>query len=318
MLECRQIQLSTLPRQRSQHLALRLRPKLAAHTYADMGGFQNTVGLAGLFLLFPRGELGSGWRRWLLLAIGVAAVVGVVTTLFDSGVYSLAGFANPWHIESAAWIGTVGDALVFSLTILLATAVADFVVRTIRARGTERQQYKWLAAAAVAALIGMVLTFSGHYAGIDLSVVWTVAIALIPIAAMIAITRHHLYDIDRIVSRTVSYALVVGLLAVVYAGLVSLATVVLPTDSALAVAGATLAVAPLFNPLRIRVQNRVDHRFNRSRYNSQIVFDEFAASLREHTDLDGVTSGLIDVVIQTMQPTAAGVWVKHEQHVEIS
>lgn len=276
-----------------------------------------TVGLAGLFFLFPRGELGSGWRRWLLLAIGLTALVGVVTTLFGSDVYSLAGFANPWHIENADWIGTVGDALVFPVIILLAIAVADFVVRTTRARGTERQQYKWLAAAAVAVLVGMVLTISGNYAGIDLGFVLAVAIASIPLAITIAILRYRLYDIDRLVNRTVVYIIVVAALAAFYALVVSASALLLPTASNdLAIAATVLIAAALFNPLRRRVQTSVDRRFYRSRYNTQLIAQGFTDQIRDEVDPNAIVSGWIDVVSETVQPECAGVWIRDDLETE--
>jgi hypothetical protein len=127
-----------------------------------------------------------------------------------------------------------------------------------------------------------------------------------------AITRHRLYEIDRLISRTVSYTIVIGLLAVLYvAGLTGLTTL-LDTDSQLAVAGSTLAVAALFNPLRRRVQATVDHRFNRSRYDAERVMDGFTWSLRDEVDPDRVVAGWMSVVNETMKPIASGVWVRSQ------
>ena len=126
----------------------------------------------------------------------------------------------------------------------------------------------------------------------------------------VAITRHGLYEIDRIISRTVSYAVVVGLLAAVYLGTLTWLTSLLPDRSQLVVAAATLGVAFLFNPLRRRVQGAVDRRFNRSRYDAQRVMDGFAGSLRDQVDSDEVVDGWVGVVSETMQPAAVGVWVR--------
>ena len=132
----------------------------------------------------------------------------------------------------------------------------------------------------------------------------------IPISIGVAVVRYRLYEIDRLVSRTVSYAIVIALLAAVFAGLVTLVGSFLDTASDLAVAASTLAVAALFNPLRRRVQRGVDHRFNRSRYDSERVMSGFTSSLRDEVDPDEVLGGWLSVVINTMQPASVGAWVR--------
>ena len=132
----------------------------------------------------------------------------------------------------------------------------------------------------------------------------------VPVSIAVAITRFRLYEIDRLVSRTVSYLLVVGLLAALFIGVVTAAGSLLETDSDLVIAASTLAVAALFNPLRKRVQSRVDRRFNRSRYDAQKVMDGFSDSLRDQVDPVRVIEGWVGVVAQTMQPAVAGVWVR--------
>ncbi len=134
--------------------------------------------------------------------------------------------------------------------------------------------------------------------------------AAIPIAIGIAVLRYRLYEIDRLLSRTVSYLLVVGVLAAVFFGVVAVAGSLFQTDSDLAVAGSTLAVAALFNPVRKRVQGWVDRRFNRSRYDAQKVMDRFAGSLRDQVDSHEVVDGWVGVVAQTMQPESVSVWVR--------
>ena len=129
-----------------------------------------------------------------------------------------------------------------------------------------------------------------------------------------AVLRYRLYEIDRIVSRTVSYALVVGLLAGAFLGVVALMSSLLPEESSdLAVAGSTLVVAALFNPLRRRVQGGVDRRFNRQRYDAQRVMDGFAFSLRDRVDPEEVMTGWVDVVSSTMQPDSIGMWVRDDE-----
>ena len=140
---------------------------------------------------------------------------------------------------------------------------------------------------------------------------WILSFALlaIPLAILFAVLRYGLYEIDRVVSRSVSYAIVVGLLAVVFFGTVALLTSVLPSDSDLVTAAATLLVAGLFNPVRKRVQSWVDRRFNRSRYDAQLVMDGFAGSLQSEVDPDQVVDGWVSVVSSTMEPNAVGVWI---------
>jgi hypothetical protein len=187
------------------------------------------------------------------------------------------------------------------------------VVARFRQAGlVERQQIKWLLAAtsilAVAYLAGAISDDSSE------AVWWAVSlgVAAIPISILFAVLRYRLYDIDRILSRTVSYVIVIGLLGAVYAlGLTAL-TSVLDAESPLAVAASTLAVAALFNPLRRRVQAGVDRRFNRSRYDAQQVMDQFSGSLRQDVDPDTVVEGWVGVVSDTMHPTSISVWVRND------
>src|SRR5207245_2763786 len=137
------------------------------------------------------------------------------------------------------------------------------------------------------------------------------AVALVPIAIGIAVLRYRLYDIDRVISRTLAYAIVTGLLAGIYAGLVLLATQVLRFSSPVAVAAATLAAAALFSPMRRRVQRIVDRRFNRARYNADTTVAAFAARLKDAVDLDAVQADLTSGVQQTLEPAHVSVWISH-------
>jgi amino acid transporter len=129
------------------------------------------------------------------------------------------------------------------------------------------------------------------------------------IAIALAVLRYRLYEIDRIISRTVSYSLVVALIAAVFFSAVTLLSSLLPTDSPLAVAGSTLAVAALFNPARERIQSWVDRRFNRSRYEAQQVADRFTSEIQDQTDVDSLASGLCVVVEDTLRPVGLGIWI---------
>jgi hypothetical protein len=145
------------------------------------------------------------------------------------------------------------------------------------------------------------------------SALWEAAalgFAALPLGIGIGILKYRLYDIDRIISRTLAYAIVTGLLVGLYAGLVLLATEVLAVTSPVAVAVATLAAAALFNPLRRRVQRAVDRRFNRARYDAQRTVASFAVRLQDATDPDGARADLLDVVYRSLEPAHASLWLK--------
>jgi hypothetical protein len=268
-----------------------------------------TLGLGGLFLLFPDGEIPKG-RRWLGVSLVAAGIGSLALAPFTPELYHIEGVANPWAIDAPRVLATIDEAKGVVVLLLAVIAIVDFVWRARNAEGLVRLQNRWLALAGLLTVLGGALSVVGQEAGVDLGWAWSIGVASMPVAVTMAITRHRLYEIDRIISRTVSYAIVITLLALVYVvGLAGLTTL-LDTDSPLAVAGSTLAVAALFNPLRRRVQAIVDHRFNRSRYDAERVMDGFAASLRDEVDPDRVVGGWVSVVNQTMHPASAGVWVK--------
>jgi hypothetical protein len=189
--------------------------------------------------------------------------------------------------------------------LLLAGILLPIVGRQVlswrQATGERRQQLKWLAfgaAVSVAWLIAMFL-FSLPIVGI----------AALPVSMGIAILKYRLYDIDRIISRTLAYAIVTGLLVGVYAGLVLLTTQVFRVHTPVAVAAATLAAAALFNPLRRRVQRAVDRRFNRARYDADQTVAVFAARLKDAVDLDAVRDDLAIVVHQALEPAHVSLWI---------
>jgi hypothetical protein len=175
-----------------------------------------------------------------------------------------------------------------------------------RAGGDRRQQLKWLACGGAVAAASLILAAVVGVAGL------LAGLAALPVGIGVGILRYRLYDIDRIISRTLAYALVTGVLAGVYAGLVLLATKVLSVHSTVAVAAATLAAAALFNPLRRRVQNIVDRRFNRARYNADRIVAGFASRLQGTVDLDAVRVDLASSVKQTLEPAHISVWIRAE------
>jgi uncharacterized membrane protein (DUF485 family) len=183
------------------------------------------------------------------------------------------------------------------------------VRRFRRATGQERQQFKWLAASALLLLVTfpVAAAFNSSYiAGIPFSV----ALVALPVSVGIAVLRYRLYEIDKLISRTISYAILTGLLASVFIGIVALATDVLPFSSPVAVAASTLAAAALFNPLRKRVQHLVDRRFNRARYDAEAIVTAFTLRLRDAVDLDTVRHELLGAVDGAVQPAHASVWLR--------
>ena len=195
--------------------------------------------------------------------------------------------------------------------LIAATGLAAIVSLAFRYRhaGTaERAQLKWLVYAG--ALIVVALLASVPIASNNLqNAISSGAVALVPVAIGIAVLRYRLYDINRVISRTVAYAIVTGLLAGIYAGLVLLATQVFRVHTPVAVAAATLAAAALFSPVRRRVQRAVDRRFNRAGYDAEATVAAFAARLKDAVDLDSVRDDLTGAVHQALEPAHVSVWI---------
>ncbi len=199
------------------------------------------------------------------------------------------------------------------VAVIVILGLLPLLYRLIKGSPTVRRQIAgpiMVLILGVAALTLVNLVFRGSSTETLITAISMIITIGVPVSVAIAITRYRLYEIDRIVSRTVSYLLVVGLLAAVFFGVVTATSTLLDTSSDLIVAASTLAVAALFNPVRMRVQIWVDRRFNRARYDAQKVMDLFSGSLRDQVDPDGVIDGWIGVVFATMEPAAAGVWVR--------
>ncbi len=186
------------------------------------------------------------------------------------------------------------------------------MLRFRSSRGVERQQLRWVAAGATVAVVGPLLLISlkalGVLPRVD-SFSWSRCWA-VPLAIAVSVLRYRLWDLDRLVSRTVTYAVVTALLVVPYLLVVPAATRLVEGSGSLAVAAATLAVAALFSPVRRRVQELVDRRFNRRRYDAARTVEGFAARLRDQVDLDALHGELLAVVDQTVQPTRASLWLR--------
>jgi hypothetical protein len=278
-----------------------------------------------LVLWFPTGHVPS--RRWVWLqwlGFGLFALTVISYTFTDQicvGESSVSGCGdwvpNPIGIPGMPnpEYGWLSGPLFAFYPLFMGGAVLSLFFRYRKAGIVEKLQLKWFLLACASFVVALATELVLGLFGFDevplLIDIWiTVSITAIPIAATLAILRYRLYDIDRIISRTVSYAIVIALLALVYALGVTGLTTLLDTDSPLAVAGSTLAAAALFNPLRRRVQSGVDHRFNRTRYDAERIMAGFTGSLRDEVDPDSVVAGWVSVVNDTMHPASAGVWVR--------
>ncbi|HEY6279144.1 MAG TPA: hypothetical protein VIX86_22760 [Streptosporangiaceae bacterium] len=271
-----------------------------------------------MILLFPDGRLPSPRWRWavaayaalcalfpLVGAIRAAGAIGGHRIRVDTGGDLIASHAA----SPAGWFSGLGFALIvlFSLSFVGRQAVS-----WRRSSADRRQQLKWLVAGGAVSVASVALGAAvGNAPGIGqlVSNILGFGLVAIPVCIGVAILRYRLYDIDRIISRTLAYVLVTGLLVGVYAGLVLLATRVLPFSGSVAVAGSTLVAAALFNPLRRRVQRVVDRRFNRSRYDADQMVAAFSARLQDVTDLDGVRTDLLGTVQQALEPAHTSLWI---------
>jgi len=283
-------------------------------------GWAPGIALFGLLvLLFPDGRLPSPRWRWLTrayLAVAALWMTGTVVltvgalidhhTQVDSGGNLLLLSGN----DPAAGWWNVLQALFFPLlAVSWLASIASQALSYRRSSGERRQQLKWLLAGSVATLacVGISLLLGNLPAAG--SAVGVVGLLAVPVSICVAVLRYRLFDIDRIVSRTLAYAIVTGLLVGVYAGLVLLATEVFGFRTPVAVAASTLAAAALFSPVRRRVQRGVDRRFNRSRYDADRTVAAFAARLKDAVDLDAVRDDLAGTVHRTLEPAHVTVWV---------
>jgi hypothetical protein len=277
--------------------------------------YSPAVAVAGIacvgfvLLLTPTGSLPSPrWRWWARVAAAAPVVYLVALTLNTE-------LLDPTYRSVTNPLGLHAFQRPIAVTHIVASGVAvvavvvgalSLVVRFRRARGTEREQLRWVALAAVLVSLAILVVLAGMGAGNQLLITWAAGIsfAVLPLAIGAAVLRYRLYDLDRIVSRTLAYGLLTVLLGGGYAGLVLGLGQLLGRDSSLVVAAATLTVAALFQPARRRVQHAVDRRFDRRRYDAAHTIQAFSARLRQQVDLDALTAELLAVVDQTMQPTS--------------
>jgi hypothetical protein len=273
-------------------------------------------------LLFPDGRLASRWWRWALRIYALAfALLVLATCVAIAGALA----AHPIRVDNSGGLAAVDNPVGWfnvvqgplgAVTIGLSLAfIARQALSWRRSSGDRRQQLKWLASGAAVTIICLFLAVSfGNSSGPKgllalLGLVWF-GVAALPISIGVGILKYRLYEIDRIISRTLAYAIVTGLLVGVYAGLVLLSTQVLKFHSTVAVAASTLVAAALFHPVRRRVQHAVDRRFNRARYDAERLVTAFAARLKDTVDPDAVRADLAGVVYSALEPAHVSVWIR--------
>jgi hypothetical protein len=275
-----------------------------------------------IVLLFPEGRLPSSrWRPVLALYAALSALflvtqytqAAAALTEHDIRVDASGDLTSAAH--SAGWTAGVGGAG-FALLVLLALSFAGRqLLSWRRSAGERRQQLTWLVSGGAFSVLSVAVSaVVGTAPGIGqvVSGILGFGLVAIPLAIGVGILKYRLYDIDRIISRTLAYAIVTGLLAGVYAGLVLLAAQVLPRSSSAGVAVATLVAAALFSPLRRRVQRVVDHRFNRARYDAAQTVAAYAASLKDTVDLESVREDLTRVIQQALEPSYLSLWTDED------
>jgi hypothetical protein len=284
-------------------------------------------------LLFPEGHAPSHrwrWTLWAYVGIGLTATIcnvgsTVAATLGHRIQINAAGnltvLQHPTGV--AAGLTILGSLALVALLPILVLWVLRLALSFRRSSGERRQQLKWLlgGASATALALGIFVAFSamGSQSGsglggsfaIDLAYgLLVMAIAAFPIGMGVGILKYRLYDVDRLISRTLSYTIVTGLLIGVYVGLVTLATRVLPFSSPLGVAASTLVAVALFNPLRRRVQKLVDRRFNRARYDAEGMVAAFARRVRDDVDLEVISSEFVQAVQSSVEPAHVSLWLR--------
>jgi hypothetical protein len=270
-----------------------------------------------VLLLFPNGRLPS--RRWrpAVWCGGVGTAAFAAGVAFDPGTLDeYPGVANPVGLDASLAV-TLRDAGMILTLVALVAAVVSVVTRYRGSGGVARQQIKWLAAAGLVAVAGILAGTTMAVLGWDDvgNTVVVLGILGIPVAIGIAMLRYRLYDVDRVISRTLTYGLLTVALGAAYGGLVLAGQALFSSfagGSDLAIAVSTLFVAALFLPVRARSQRFVDRRFYRRRYDAQRTLESFAARLREQVDLDTLAGELGAVVDEAMQPAHVGLWLRRE------
>jgi hypothetical protein len=290
----------------------------AAHAVARYYPATGAAALALLslvLLLTPTGSPPSSrWRRWAFVTAATPVVLVLVVPVAPGRLDpQLLVTSSPFSGRALGGVLLVVTRVALAVTALaVAVAAGSLLVRFRRAQGVERQQLRWVALAAALMVLAVPVVLVAVALGIPVLAEWAppVWVVVLPVAVGAAVLRYRLYDLDRIISRTLAYGLLTLLLGGGYAAVVLGLGQLLGRDSPLVVAGATLAVAALFQPARRRIQAVVDRRFNRRRHNTAERIAAFGDRLHQQVDLDTLTVELLAVVDQTMQPTQVSLWLR--------
>jgi hypothetical protein len=286
---------------------------------AQPGGLLALVLLGLAFLLFPDGRPPSPWWRWVVwvyvgigllwitwtVTITVGTIIGHHTRVDPAGGLFLLSGGDP----AAGWWNTALTLIFLLVALCLVASLTAQAASWRRSSGERRQQLKWLMAGLAAVVTGAGISSVPGTGTIGMAC-FLAGLLLFSLCIGVAVLRYRLFDIDRVISRTLAYAIVTGVLVGVYAGIVLLATRVLPFSGSVAVALATLAVAALFYPLRRRVQRMVDRRFYRARYDADKIIAAFAARLQDAVELDVVRADLAGSVQRALEPAHVSVWIR--------
>lgn len=262
-----------------------------------------------LLLLLPNGSaLSPRWARVGRLGAAVLLTLAALAAVVPGPLEATPQLTNPFGLAVVEQAEPVFGVLLLAMLLLELLAAVSLVLRFVRSRGTERAQLKWLAWGVAA----LVVAQAGEAVGVVPRVLAPIGGLAMSVALVVAVTRYRLFEIDRLISRSTTYALLTGGLVAVYAAsVVALRAVTTPLggSSDLAVAGSTLLVAAAFRPLRRRVQLTVDRRFDRARYDAARAAEAFGQQLRDEVELDDVRAELLSTVDATVQPTVASVWL---------
>ncbi len=265
--------------------------------------------------LFPDGKLPRRWR-WTTPAFLTitAAFVAVLAWKDLTGVLAhrievdSAGELAVFSSSQSGWLAYCIELYVPLYAVFSLAWVTRLVLRYRQASGAEREQLKWFFAGGTVCISAMLigLPLGDNTAG---NIAW-IAISALPAGIGIGVLKYRLYEIDKLISRTISYLIITALLAGIFVAIVALTTHVLPFSSPVGVAASTLTAAALFNPLRLRVQRLVDRRFNRARYDTEAIVTAFTLRLRDAVDLDTIRDELLQAVDRAVEPVHASVWLR--------
>ena len=280
-----------------------------------------------VLLLFPDGLPASrAWRR-IVLAFMCLAVISLACELAFAATALVGHHVNAHTVNNGPggnllydlpanthWLTIVPKIFDVAVALMVIAAVTYQVISYRRSRGIRRQQLKWLMGGGLVCVLAIALIPTSNPGNSLASQIWSqvpwAAFSALPISIAVAVLRYRLYDIGRLVSRTLSYLILTALLVGIFIGLIALTTNTLTLSGRVGVAASTLAAAALFNPLRVRVQRLVDRRFNRTRYNAEATVAAFTARLRDAVEIDAIRADLLDSVNRAVEPAHASLWIK--------